>query len=268
MDWSRTKIVFIVIFLVLDIYLFMQYHQKQRSLELEYLSNTPVEESLAISKGNLEKLPKDTEELSYLSATAKFFRMAELDKKVLTTNQTVKIVENNILSSIIENPRLKFRQNDLTSLRLFINQYVMNAEQYEFWSYDRVRKKIILLQTYKGHPIYNNQFARLEILLDDDLRMIGYLQTMLQDVTFIGGEKEQPVVLSAIEALKIIKEKGVSLETSKILDVRIGYYTYVPLQTGTQVFTPTWYFQFDDGKSFFVNAIEGQIINDSQLQLE
>lgn len=245
----------------------MQYYQKQRSFELEYLSDTSIA-STEISKENAARLPTDTEELSYMSASAKIFQYAELDKKVRSANQTIKIIGKNILSSKVNHPYLEFRPDDIASVRLFMNQYVMNANQYVYWSYEEDQKKIILVQTYKNHPIYNNQFARVEILLNDNLEMIGYLQTMLEDLTFIGGDRERPVVLSATEALKIIEEKGVSLETTHISDVKIGYYTYVPLQTGTQVFTPTWYFQFDDGQAFFVNAIEGQIINDSQLQLE
>lgn len=253
---------------MLDIFLLLQYYQKQRSLELEYLTNTPVNQGTEISKEIMDKLPKNTEELSYVSATAKIFRYADLDRKLDVTDQTVKIVQKNILSSRVPRPYTKFQPNDLNSVELFMNQYVSQAEQYEYWSYEKEEKKVILVQTYKNHPIYNNQFARVEVLLNDSLEMIGYLQTMLEDVTFIGSDKEQPVVLSASEALKIIGEKGVSLEKVQISDVKIGYYTYVPLQTGTQVFTPTWYFLFNDGRSFFVNAIEGQIINDNQLQLE
>ena len=150
-------------------------------------------------------------------------------------------------------------------MKVFMNQYVMNGNQYEYWSYDKKDNKIIFIQTYEGYPIYNNKFGCVEILLDEDQQAIGYLQTMLEDITWIGGEKNS-VVLSALEALKIIGEKDIELEAVTISDVKIGYYTYVPL-TGMQVFAPTWYFAFDNGHYYFVNAIEGQIINDN-LQLE
>ena len=100
MDWSKTKVVFIVIFLVLDIFLFTQYQQKQRSIQLEYLTHTSIEETLDISKENLEKLPRNVETLSYISATPKVFRYADLDKKISETNQSVKIVGKNIFKTV------------------------------------------------------------------------------------------------------------------------------------------------------------------------
>ena len=265
MDWSRTKIVFIVIFLVLDVFLFVQYHQKQRSIQFEYLTHAPMEAESTISKENLEKLPQDSETLTYVSATPKIFNRSDLSK-LSTSNQNLRIVSKNILRSTLKKPYSSLKINDIGSMKSFMSQYVFRASQYEFWSYEKNSNKIIFIQTYEGYPIYNNQFGRVEILLNDAKEVIGYLQTMLVDITFIGDEEKQPVVLSALEALKIIGEKNVELETISISDVKIGYYTYVPL-TGTQVFTPTWYFKFNNGHSYFVNAIEGQIIND-HLQLE
>lgn len=255
-----------MIFLVLDIFLLIQYQQKQRSVQFEYLTNAPMEEDPAISKENLEKLPRNVEMLSYVSATPKDFYYADLDEKLSDTEQSVKIVNKNLLRSVLSTPYKGLNPNNLASVRAFIDAYIWHGDQYEYWSYEKNTNKIILIQTYKGYPIYNNKFGRVELLLDNRKQVIGYLQTMLEDITLIGEKKEQSVVLSALEALKIIGEKGIELETATISDVKIGYYTYVPL-TGTQVFTPTWYFKFDNGHYYFVNAIEGQIIND-HLQLE
>ena len=70
MDWNKTKTLFILIFLVLDVFLFYQYYMKVTSSEYELLAESSFEDRMKENEITYPTLPKQTSEEAYLSAKA------------------------------------------------------------------------------------------------------------------------------------------------------------------------------------------------------
>src|SRR5690606_4155581 len=76
-DWNRIKSIFIIAFLILDLFLFSQLMTKTRQFEMK--RDASVEENLKADI-QYENLPKDVVSDHYMSANTKVFTDEELKK--------------------------------------------------------------------------------------------------------------------------------------------------------------------------------------------
>ena len=124
---------------------------------------------------------------------------------------------------------------------------------------------ITYYQLYNGRMLYNNSSAQLKITLNEDNEIIGYSQTILENIKDI---KEQDII-TAYEALSILYTKGLLQSDSTVSTVELGYYMLVPGQSSSaQLLAPTWCFMIDGKVEYFVNAIEGHVFNEEREILE
>ncbi|MDF2947374.1 MAG: yycI [Bacillales bacterium] len=263
MDWSKTKTLFIIIFLILDIFLFYQYWLKKSSNQLDYLTEVSIENNALFNEQQMEDLPKLPMKISYISGRVKKFSKNEVEN---LKKQDIKIINEIELVSTIKPPFLKYEGYDSYSFKQFLNEFVYRGGIYEFWEFNEEENIVILNQTYGKRLIYQNQNSKLKIKLDSDGNIIGYSQTMLDDIKEIANNKNNPDLLSATKALEVISNNVTIAPNSKITDIKICFSTLVPLETGTQVLAPTWYVKLNDTDEYLVNAIEGHIITDQELQ--
>lgn len=85
MDWSKTKTIFIIAFLILDCFLGYQFMEKRNNSQLDVILETTIEEQLEANGINYVELPKEITKATYVSGESKKFTDAEiknyLDKK-------------------------------------------------------------------------------------------------------------------------------------------------------------------------------------------
>ena len=89
MDWSRIKTIFIIAFLILDLFLLSQLTTKHKTNQFELKSNTSVEESLKTDGIVYDELPKETIRDQYMSANTKIFTEEDIAELKSTGNQHV-----------------------------------------------------------------------------------------------------------------------------------------------------------------------------------
>ncbi|MBS4189861.1 two-component system regulatory protein YycI [Bacillus sp. FJAT-49705] len=255
MDWSRIKTIFILTFLVLDIYLMYEFFTLKDSSQYEYITETSLEKKLQAAEIEYKELPKNHTKDMYLSAKPKNFNneLIESLEKTKLKGQDLEVSTDNALKSILDKPydlKDKFEVADVNS---FVKNNVLNGDQYRFWK--KEGSTIYYYQQFNDKVFYHNNNGQLAIYLTEENDIASYRQTMLEDIEEISKEEKIIQPLKAIEALY----ENNSLEPkSKITKVELGYFTFDQTST-TQVLTPAWRFVIEDKEDLFVNAFEGQV---------
>lgn len=259
MDWSKIKTIFIISFLVLDVYLAYQFINTRNEANYELVKETPFEEKLKnddITFSNdiqLDSLANSINKERYVSVRPKIFVKDEL-----LSNQTQEIGmgDGAVLRGKLDKPiKLgeKFNAEEFTAA---VMKDVQSGEEYRFWKKDDEAKTITYFQQYKGKTIYHNLGGKLTFFINDDDEISTYEQTYLEAIEELSEAEEVITPLGAVETLY---KKGLLKPKSKITKVDLGYSTLVQL-TASQVLAPTWRIVVNGEENLFVHAFEGQVI--------
>jgi regulatory protein YycI of two-component signal transduction system YycFG len=240
MDWSKTKTIFIITFLILDLFLAYQFLEKRDEGQLDMIAEISIEEQLA------------EEKITYIS---KVFSDEEMKK---VKKQTVTRLNDYVLQGTFNEPVSLPDSNVSFRLNQFIKENILYGDSYELWDIDKENKTITFYQHYKGKIIYDNASgsAMLVIHLNEQDEMVSYEQSLLSNVEKMDDSQE---ILPPIKAIENLFQKSELTSGSKVTKVELGYYTFAPLSS-SQVLTPTWHIVVDEKIDYFVNAFEGQII--------
>jgi regulatory protein YycI of two-component signal transduction system YycFG len=253
MDWSKIKTIFIISFLILDIYLMYQFLIIRDANKYKFLSEVSLEDNLKTNEIDFVELPKENVKDRYLSAKPKEFTKDEL---AILKGQTITIVDGTVVQSIVTNPIALSTSFDPLEAQSFLNSYVLYGDQYGFWEWNEVSKTITFFQKYDNKMVYENMNGKVILYLNNNFQIVSYSQTYLMSIEDL-TEKEE--VLSALKAIETLYQKGVLKPKSKITSVELGYSTLIQL-AASQVLTPTWHFVVEGTEHLYVNAFEGQII--------
>ena len=82
MDWSRIKTIFILTFLVLDVYLVYQFMNTRNAAQYEIPKEASLEEKLKNDDIQYSDLPEVNEKERYISVRPKVFTTEEVDKEI------------------------------------------------------------------------------------------------------------------------------------------------------------------------------------------
>jgi regulatory protein YycI of two-component signal transduction system YycFG len=254
MDWSKIKTIFIITFLILDVYLLFQFMKMRDANNYEVITPTSFEDKLKADEITYVELPKAPIKDQYLSAKPKTFTKGDMAKlkgqKVLSTEPT------STLSVMLDKPiqlSSKFEPADLAS---FIKAGILYGEHYQFWKKDDKKHTITYFQQYDNYPFYENINGMITFNVNEENQITSYQQTYLEEIEKLTAKEG---VLPPLKAIETLHQKGALKPKSKITKIELGYSTLIQL-AASQVLAPTWHFVVNDKESLFVNAFEGQII--------
>lgn len=253
MDWSKIKTIFILTFLVLDVYLMYQYMVIRNSNKYEFVTEASFEDKLKADEIDYVALPKLPIKDQYVSAKPKSFNEEEVAK---LKGQTITIVGGTMIHSLFDKSIQLTDKNEQTEIATLLKEFILNGEEYQFGQIDDKKNTITYYQQYKSRPFYKNINGKLTFYLDKDKKLVSYEQTYLDGIEELTGEED---ILSPLKAIETLHQKGLLKPKSKVTKVELGYSTAVQL-AASQVLTPTWQIVVDGEESLFVNAFEGQII--------
>nr|WP_295974967.1 two-component system regulatory protein YycI [uncultured Bacillus sp.] len=257
MDWSKIKTIFIISFLILDIYLVYEFFKIQVTNEYEIQTEAPIDKWLKADEIKYESLPTGYVEEYYLKARPKVFTKKDIEKPILS-DQTINIISDTLLESVLNKPikiKEKFEPSDLSSL---IKAHILYGDQYRFWKKDNESRTITYYQQYKGKSFYQNINGELKFKFNEDNEIISYEQTFLSEIKEMS---ESEKIIQPIKALETLYRGGYLEPKSMITEVELGYYTLVPLSDTTQVLNPAWCFVINDEERLFVSAFEGKVVD-------
>lgn len=261
MQWGQIKTLFILCFLVLNIFLFQQFLVKKEQSELGSIPESTIEDKLAAEHIVHEDLPEGTEKESYITAKRKQFTEKDIENIGSSDNQEVRILNGNVIASEFEDPIPLNPESTDIEIAQMMKEYVKFSDKYVFWQWNKDLNTIIFFQKYNNKPIYYNQGGLLLITLNEDNEMVSYVQTLLEDIEPQGEEKELVKPLQAVETLYYQSEL---LYEDEITEGVLGYHTLV-LNEAALVFAPTWKISVNEERSYFVNAVLGNFFASNDI---
>lgn len=257
LDWSKTKTIFILIFLVLDLFLVFQIIEKRTTAELEYITESTIEEQLEADEITYGELPNEFSNESYITGKRKKFISPDLMK---LKDQTVSFLTEEWIISTLNEPVPLPEANIETFLDKFLKENVISGNSYKYWGWNKKTDKLLYFQTYRGRPLYFNENAMISIQLNKENEIVSYEQTMLTNIKEIKEEGSNQDILPPIKAIENLYNNDYLTSGGHISEVELGYYKNVPISGDVQIFAPTWHVVLANGMNYFVNAIDGQVL--------
>ncbi|KXH80603.1 two-component system regulatory protein YycI [Sporosarcina sp. HYO08] len=264
MDWNKTKTIFIVIFSILNVFLYSLYlNQRTEAQNVQVAGKLSIEESLGMDNITYDTLPSYKNESAYVSGKKVVFKQEDVNR---LPHQVVTIIDDTKLTSEMKEP-LSIRNGKGTyQFTEFLTNYVWHGTEYVLWEVDEEARKATFFQHVNGEPLYFSPNAMLVAHWDEENLLTHYEQRMFKDFVSFNRKK---VLLSPLEAIGSLASRGYLKQDSKVTNVELGYSTLVQLLTETQVFAPTWHVRVKskDGEleDYFINAIEGKV---TEFQVE
>ncbi len=264
MQWGQIKTVFILGFLILNVYLLIQFLEKQDQEDLSLLDReeSTIEEKLNSENITIQQELSDEEEKEpYLSVRQKIFDDKDISQLGSLSNQKIAVINKNFIFSIFEKP-VKIPDDDLEVIDGFVKKLIIYPEEYDLWHWNKEANVLIFFQKENDQPIYFNQSGILLAFLNDDNELIYYTQTLLGEPDSLQDEK---TLFKPLEAIEVLYNANELRSRDEITKVDIGFHTRVPSSDGVQVFVPTWKVTVNDERNYFVNAIEGFIFASNEF---
>jgi regulatory protein YycI of two-component signal transduction system YycFG len=268
MEWSKTKTIFILAFLILDIYLAYEYFQLRGESNYAVIQEATLEERLDAEgieyKG---KLPEDIGKGYYITAKSKDFSLEEISKlknqSMVVTNSSLPIDSFRTLKMDLKEPFPLPEVNVKSKINQFLRENIIGGELYHYWYTDEETNTIICIQQYKNQNIFQSKedhIAMVIFYLNEDREIFAYEQSMLEDIKEV---EEKETAISPIKALEALYNKNYLPSNSKIEDIQYGFYTHIPL-TNQQILAPIWHITVENEQKkredYYVNALEGDVL--------
>ncbi|MFJ7935416.1 two-component system regulatory protein YycI [Sporosarcina sp. NPDC096371] len=258
MDWNKTKTIFIIVFSILNVFLYSLYLDRvMETQNVQVIGQTSIEESLGLDNITFTGLPPATKDSSYVSAKIVTFTNEQTKNLV---NQTTEVLNGTYLQSKLDVPISVRNSKGEYSFTEFLSKHVLNGTEYVLWEVNEEKQQALFFQKADDNPIYFSPDAMLEIYWNEEGKVTNYKQRMFGEFVKFNHKKD---LLSPIEAIGSLSSRGYLNQDSKITSMKLGYSTLVQL-TETQVFAPTWHVRVElkDGKieDYFIHAVEGKII--------
>lgn len=264
MQWSQIKTLLILSFLILNVYLLIQFLEKREQEDIGVLEHqqSSIEEQLQSESIVINQLPTDQYEETYISVKPKLFTEADLDllSKLSLKQKSVIVNKNSIISQLKDRVTVSEDDSKKTFEKLLENM-TLYSDDYTFWNWNKELNIVVFFQKDGERPIYYNQNGLLLLFLNDDNDILFYVQTYLGEAEQHAEKRELITPLKAIEILYNQNELHFGDEISSI---NIGFHTRVPLESGVQVFVPIWKVNVNQNKDYFVNAIEGVVFSNDE----
>ncbi|EUJ33758.1 hypothetical protein MFLO_00940 [Listeria floridensis FSL S10-1187] len=258
MDWKKTEIIFIVAFLLLDIFLGIMFLNKQVTNDPDKLGNDTLQDHLKTDNITYPDLSSKSVYGEIFTANKVAFASKDLvdlkDQSIALYNNSTEIV------STLQNPVKTGKKGENPEFIKFLQENVYKGSTYEFWKYDETTHELIYNQVIKDDMVLFDNAGRIVFKLNNDEEVISYRQTYLGKQDDLQEKKN---LLSSMDALEAVYQHGDLKPDSEITQAVFGYYTTVQLSSG-DVYFPVWCFEVVHKKTtsyFLVNAKDEQVIN-------
>jgi|GEM_PF-1016593 len=275
MQWGQIKVLFILSFLVLDIFLLNQFMEKQQASELGPIATANSKDFETELENNNITVSWDNIPSEVPSAPQTISSGSEFSEGILSQiqqlregdEQTVAVQNNSVLKGKLNDPVEVTEDNVVEQ----VDDVVPFSNQYEYWNWNKEEGVILFFQKKNDRPIFYNSggFLMLQVV---DGKITSYIATLL---SFSDGDEKAPSSGSQdpqlIQPSKIIQklmDEEQLVSGDEVSSMSIGYYNSINLvpgeENGPQVFAPTWKVTVNGEKILFVYAITGAIIDEKE----
>ncbi|WP_100486603.1 two-component system regulatory protein YycI [Sporolactobacillus pectinivorans] len=264
MNWSKTKSIFIVCFLLLDAFLIFELYARQQDEGVENLTdgsgtnNTfrvdttipPTPQNVTFLRGSRVNFSNEKKNIADLTSSAN----NGIGQKIQYENGGMQ------LHGIFASPISGNMTN--TDLQKIILGLVYKGQSYTYWQNDSKARTINFVQLYNNQPVFisrRNNIQMLEFTVSQN-KIVGYQQSY-----FKFSKSNYVDVISAEKAISNLGENTDLLDSERpvIKTVELGYVNLVgDASADPLIFIPTWHIvvQTNHGdQEYFVNAMSGNV---------
>lgn len=258
MDWSKSKTIFIVVFLILNIFLYTQYVDLyNQGQNVEVLGERTIDAKLKDDNITYNSLPNNVESVSYYSGKMRNFNENKIDSY---QHLDLEVVDNSILLATFHMP-IPLKDMELEdAVKDFVSLYIQESDKYVLWEIDEEEKAATFFQKIDNRTLYYNSNGYLKIYWNEDKEVENYELTMFEKLEKLEQEES---TIPPIQVLQALYNRSLLKPDARVIGMDLGYSTLVQL-TQTQVFAPTWevVVRNSDGvvERHYVNAVEGKVL--------
>lgn len=253
MQWGQIKSLFIICFLVLNVFLAKQLIDREDET-LSALPEASKEEELELNISGLDQLNQETLEAPLLYTNSYNFNEVENIAGQLT-NQEVVVANDTTLFSRLKSP-VALALDDTEALTATLNQHVYLGGNFKEYRYLEEAGLIVFFQRI-NYPIFYNTQAVLFVKVNDAGEMTHYMMRALDVVEEEQEENEQTLITEYDAVYRLYHNSNILKTGDEISEVELGYHNLVSLPNGEQLMNPTWQVNVNDTVDYFINAIEG-----------
>ncbi|ANU26926.1 two-component system regulatory protein YycI [Planococcus versutus] len=259
MDWNKTKTIFIIVFSILNVFLYSLYLDRYTEAKsVEVLSESSVDEKLQADKITYSNLPENSEGMPYIRGETKIFTAKEAPKE----NVQVNIQEGKKLHVAYEKPIVSEKNIESDEgATAFLEEHIYEGFSYELWEIDKDLNKAVFFQTLDSDILYFSDDGKVTVYWNNEGEIVRYEQTMFTDII----ENQEPKSLvTAVTAIHTLYQKNMLEPGTKILKTELGYSVHVQVSKERQMFVPTWHVRAElsggEREDYFVNAVKDGVI--------
>ncbi|RYL94149.1 two-component system regulatory protein YycI [Sporolactobacillus sp. Y61] len=264
MNWSKTKSIFIICFLLLDAFLIFELYLRQQDEGME----GPAGSTTGTNSFRIEtELPSTPQDVTFLRGTRTDFSKEKENVTNLvnptgaTVRQKVGIEDDGMqLHSTFDQP-VKAQSNGIELQKRLLN-LVYQGQNYTYWQSNKETGTMDYAQLYDGRPVFISKRSNVQMLefTVTDNQITGYRQSYF---TF---KKSNTVdVISAARAISNLGNSTDLLdnEQPRITGIELGYVNLVgDAGSDPLIFIPAWsiHVKTKQGTSeYFINAVSGNL---------
>ena len=263
MDWNKTKTIFIIVFSILNVFLYFLYLDRYtESEQVGILGDASIEEKLKADNITYPELPEKADQEPYVLGTARTFETADVSAEGFQ----VRITDDTLLNVTLNNPvalreEEEGEEEEENPVEKFVSDHVYNGEDYVLWKMDEEENEAIFFQEINGKTLYHSDSGQVVVHWNDNEEVTSYEQTIFED---IAPQELLKDVIPPMQAIQTLYQRTMLPLNSEINFVTLGYSAHVRISDGTQMFLPTWRVNvtLEDGSSenHFINAFKDGIL--------
>lgn len=267
MDFKKIENIFLITFLLLNIYLLVSYFNRN---DIQQATSAPGQVNLIREMEQigieLPTLQEEERDIFYVQADNNQLLEENVDQ---LENQAGSVAEDgslytSILSDPIEiegNPDDGFTEADYANLDAFIQSgSVLFGEEYTYLRYDRSQNRFVYAQEVEGIPVADGT-SEISLFYGSNRNIISYQQTYAGPMMPQGSSQ---AVITDRQAIEVLFQNGEISSNSVVGQPILSYYRTLHLED-LSMYGPVWYVPITDGsgeKILRVDALERTIISD------
>lgn len=271
MNWSKTKTIFILCFLLIDIFLGYQMYQRQvesqkqiknyktnnfsqyaKSNNINVSADYPsMDQKMYFLKGTFTNFDKDKDAIKGIKQIAK-----EHPSLTFTKSENGQV----LTATFKTNGQLVKAPQTVTEMQAFLKTFVYKGDEYKHWVADNKKDSVIhFIQMFNGNPLYSvsvdsGKLYLLNVFVQGDT-VTGYQQILMQTTA---SKEPVKITMEPKEAIQILGDNYLQVgDNADVNDIELGYINLASdiKETRELPYVLAWYINVktnDGNRSFFV----------------
>ncbi|KOY76959.1 YycI protein [Apilactobacillus kunkeei] len=265
MDFKKIQIIFLIIFVMIDVFLFSLFRENSHLQTENSNQGSDTEIIKQMQNDQITVAPKlstSGQTGYYLSAVNDDTLNNDVNK---LSNQKVTYA-NHILRSTFKRPIGLYsgEYRDILDKLMKKSTFVSHGTEYEYNSDLSTKNSVVYSQKTSDGLLYGTKHGQITFDVSNDHLLEGYTQSYMNDVSIL---REKTDIISPAKALVWLYQYNEIPDNSKIKWVRL-YYTQLLSIKNNIVLIPTWVIGYTTSDSSSVvskriNAFNGAILDSS-----